>query len=60
MKRFEFLLKQSELFSHFVESGHSAKEFKKGGAAATAVHETPRKVCVYVSLSLSLVHGDDL
>lgn len=41
-KRFEFLLRQTELFSHFVESGHSAKEFKSKGTKVQT--ETPRKV----------------
>jgi hypothetical protein len=49
-KRFEFLLKQSELFAHFVETGHSAKEFKKGGAT-TAL--TPRKVRSWLSACAS-------
>lgn len=60
-KRFDFLLKQSELFSHFVDAGHSAKDFKKGGAALVEATTTPRKVHIadlthYSSLHAAVAH----
>eukprot|EP00123_Amoebidium_parasiticum_P017207 comp23754_c0_seq2/m.41063 comp23754_c0_seq2/g.41063 ORF comp23754_c0_seq2/g.41063 comp23754_c0_seq2/m.41063 type:complete len:1012 (-) comp23754_c0_seq2:256-3291(-) len=41
-KRFEFLLNQTELFSHFVESGKDAREFKK--KKGSELQQTPSKI----------------
>eukprot|EP00124_Ichthyophonus_hoferi_P001490 Ihof_evm15s78 gene=Ihof_evmTU15s78 len=41
MKRFQDLLGQTELFSHFVDSGRDAREFKKKKAASLLI--TPTK-----------------